>query len=75
MEITYNNDILYIHIDDEINFSLIKKLNSRINSIISTYHIPNIEINIINNTHFDKVLLYDFIEDIHSKYHTSFKIR
>jgi len=75
MDIIYNNKVLYVNINDEINFNLIKTLHNRINAIISTYHIANVEINILNNTHYDKILLYDVIEDIHNKYKTIFKIK
>ena len=75
MELIYNDDTLYINIEEEISFVLVKRLKSSINTIISAYHIPNIEINIINDVHYDKILLNDLLDEIHSKYHTRFKIR
>ena len=75
MELIYNDDTLYINIEEEISFVLVKRLKYSINTIISAYHIPNIEINIINDVHYDKILLNDLLDEIHSKYHTRFKIR
>ena len=75
MELIYNNKTLYITIEEELSFRVINSLKYKLNNIIDTYHIPNIEINILNDIHYDKILLNDLLDDIHSKYHTRFKIR
>lgn len=68
MEMIYTNNTLYINIEDRINFTLIKNLQRKLYRIIDSYHINNIEISIGNNTHFDKTLLQDLINDYKSKY-------
>lgn len=68
MEMIYTNNTLYINIEDRINFSLIKNLQSKIYRIIDTYHISNIEISIINDTHYDTSLINDLINDYKIKY-------
>lgn len=68
MEMIYTNKTLYINIDERINFSLIKKLQSKIYRIIDTYHISNIEISILNDTHYDKTLINELISDYKIKY-------
>lgn len=68
MEMIYTNNTLYINIEDRINFTLIKNLQRKLYRIIDSYHINNIEISIGDNTHFDKTLLQDLINDYKSKY-------
>jgi hypothetical protein len=68
MEMIYTNNTLYINIEDRINFTLIKNLQRKLYRIIDSYHINNIEINIMDNSHFDKTLLQDLINDYKSKY-------
>lgn len=68
MEMIYTNNTLYINIEDRINFTLIKNLQRKLYRIIDSYHIKNIEINIMDNSHFDKTLLQDLINDYKSKY-------
>lgn len=68
MEMIYTNNTLYINIEDRINFTLIKNLQRRMYRIIDSYHIKNIEINIINDTFYDMSLLQDLINDYKSKY-------
>ena len=48
MEMTYTNNILYINIEERINFSLIKKLKYRLFYLIDSYGIEEI---ILNMTH------------------------
>ncbi len=68
MEIFYTNNTLYINIEDRINFSLIKNLQTKLYRIIDTYHISNIEINILDNSHYDTTLINDLISDYKIKY-------
>lgn len=68
MEIIYTNNTLYVNIEDRINFSLINKLQKKIYRIIDLYHINNIEINILNNTYYDKTLINELIYDYKTKY-------
>ena len=68
MEMIYTNNTLYINIEERINFTLIKNLQRRMYRIIDSYHINNIQINILNDTHFDITLLHDLINDYKSKY-------
>lgn len=68
MELIYTNNTLYINIQDKINFSLINRLQKKLYRIIEIYHINNIEINILNNTYYDKTLFDDLISDYQSKY-------
>ena len=68
MEMIYTNNTLYINIEERINFSLIKNLQSKIYRIIDNYHISNIEISILNDTHYDTSLINDLISDYKIKY-------
>ena len=68
MEMIYTMNTLYINIEDRISFSLIKNLQSKLYRIIDTYHIQNIEINILNDTHYDRTLIQDLINDYQFKY-------
>ena len=68
MELYYTNNTLYINIDERINFTLISKLQKKIYRIIDTYHINNIEINILNDSHYDKTLIQDLINDYKYRY-------
>ena len=68
MELYYTNNTLYINIEDRINFTLISKLQKKLYRIIESYHINNIEINILNDSHYDKTLIQDLINDYRFKY-------
>ena len=68
MELYYTNNTLYINIDERINFTLISKLQKKLYRIIDTYHITNIEITILDNSHYDKTLIQDLINDYRYRY-------
>lgn len=68
MELIFSNNTLYINIEERINFTLISKLQKKLYRIIDTYHISNIEINILNDSHYDKTLIDDLINDYRFKY-------
>ena len=68
MELYYTNNTLYINIDERINFTLISKLQKKLYRIIDTYHISNIEITILNDSHYDKTLIQDLINDYRYRY-------
>lgn len=68
MEMIYTENTLYINIEDRINFTLVKNLQRRMYRIIDSYHINNIQINILNDTYYDMSLLQDLINDYKSKY-------
>lgn len=68
MEMIYTNNTLYINIEERINFTLIAKLQKKLYRIIESYHITNIEINIINDFHYDSSLIDDLINDYKFKY-------
>ena len=68
MEMFYTNDTLYVNIDDRVDFTLIKRLRNKIYRIIDTYHISNIEIKILNDSHYDFTLIDDLINDYRTKY-------
>lgn len=68
MELFYKDNTLYVNIEERINFTLISKLQKKLYRIIDTYHINNIEINILNDTHYDKTLISDLINDYRFKY-------
>lgn len=64
----YTDSTLYINIEERINFSLINKLQRKLYRIIDTYHINNIEINILNASYYDASLVTDLISDYKMKY-------
>ncbi len=68
MELIYMGNTLYVNIEERINFSLISRLQKKLYRIIDLYHINNIEINIFNNTYYDKTLITELISDYKSKY-------
>jgi hypothetical protein len=68
MELIFSNNTLYINIDERINFTLISKLQKKLYRIIDTYHISNIEICILNDSHYDRTLIQDLINDYKYKY-------
>lgn len=68
MELYYRNNTLYVNIEERINFTLISKLQKKLYRIIDTYHISNIEISILNDSHYDKTLINDLINDYRFKY-------
>lgn len=68
MEMIYTNSTLYINIEDRINFTLIKTLQRRLYRILDSYHIKVVEISILNDTHYDKSLLNDLVNDYKAKY-------
>ena len=68
MELIFSNNTLYVNIEERINFTLISKLQKKLYRIIDTYHINNIEINILNDSHYDKTLITDLINDYRYRY-------
>ena len=68
MELIFSNNTLYINIEERINFTLISKLQKKLYRIIDTYHISNIEISILNDSHYDRTLIQDLINDYRYKY-------
>ncbi len=68
MEMIFTNETLYINIEERINFTLINKLQKKLYRIIDSYHINNIEINILNESYYDKTLITDLIQDYKIKY-------
>ena len=68
MELFYKDNTLYVNIEDRINFTLISKLQKKLYRIIDTYHISNIEISILNDSHYDRTLIQDLINDYRYKY-------
>lgn len=68
MDIFFSSNTLYVNIEERINFTLISRLQKKLYRIIETYHISKIEINILNDTHYDKTLLNDLVEDYMAKY-------
>lgn len=67
MKITYTNNILYINIEDRINFSLIKKLKHRLFYLIDSYAFQEIILN-INDEHYDESLISELINEYNIKY-------
>ena len=68
MELIFSNNTLYINIEERINFTLISKLQKKLYRIIDTYHISNIEISILNDSHYDRTIIQDLINDYRYKY-------
>lgn len=62
------DNTLFINIEDRINFTLISKLQKKMYRIIDMYHIDNIQISILNDTHYDKTLISDLVNDYKCRY-------
>ena len=75
MEIYYNNNELYINIDDRINPDLIKKLERKISHIINNYYIAKVNFTILNDYNYNKILIDNFISDLNSKYNSIFIVK
>jgi len=74
MEMIYSGNTLIINVEDVINFTLIKRLRSKLYRIIDTYHISNIELNILYSGFYDTTLISDLLNDYKSKYSGHFII-
>lgn len=68
MEMVYKDNILYINIEDRLNFSLIKKLKNRLFYLIDSYGVEEIILNINTNEHYDRTLLYELLNEYNQKY-------
>ena len=68
MEMFFTNNVLYINVMERVNFSLISKLKVRLYNIIDSYGFLQIEINILNDEHYDKSLIEEFLMDYNAKY-------
>ena len=68
MKMIYTNNTLYVNIEERINFSMIKKLKSRLFNIIDSYAISNIELNILNNERYDTSLITELLDEYNRKY-------
>ena len=68
MKMIYTNKTLYVDIEERINFSMVKKLKSRLFHLIDSYAITNIELNILNNEHYDMSLINELLDDYNRKY-------
>lgn len=74
MEMTYTNNILYINIEERINFSLIKKLKYRLFYLIDSYGIEEIILN-INDNHYDTTLITELINEYNMKYNGKLTVK
>lgn len=74
MEMTYTNNILYINIEERINFSLIKKLKCRLFYLIDSYGIEEIILN-INDNHYDTSLIMELINEYNMKYNGKLTVK
>jgi hypothetical protein len=74
MEMTYTNNILYINIEERINFSLIKKLKYRLFYLIDSYGIEEIILN-INDNHYDTSLIMELINEYNMKYNGKLTVK
>ena len=74
MEMTYTNNILYINIEERINFSLIKKLKYRLFYLIDSYGIEEIILN-INDNHYDTSLIAELINEYNMKYNGKLTVK
>ena len=74
MEMTYTNNILYINIEERINFSLIKKLKYRLFYLIDSYGIEEIILN-INDNHYDTSLIMELINEYNMKYNRKLTVK
>lgn len=71
---TYTNNILYINIEERINFSLIKKLKYRLFYLIDSYGIEEIILN-INDNHYDTSLIMELINEYNMKYNGKLTVK
>ncbi len=71
---TYTNNILYINIEERINFSLIKKLKYRLFYLIDSYGIEEIILN-INDNHYDTSLITELINEYNMKYNGKLTVK
>ena len=67
MNIYYNDNTLYVTLEELINNNNLKTLKSRVFNILNDYDIDNIVLNLISNK--DNYLLDEFISEYNKKYH------
>lgn len=75
MEMVYKDNILFINIEDRINFSLIKKLKNKLFYLIDSYGVEEIILNINSNEHYDRTLLYELLNEYNQKYTGKFTVK
>lgn len=67
MNIFYNNDTLYVNMEQNLDVPNMEKLKKRVFNILNDYDIGNIVLNIISNNK-DNYLLDGFIKECRDKY-------
>ena len=71
----YKDNVLYINIEEVINFTLVSKIQQKMYRIIDDYAINNVILNILTNERYDKTLLDDLINDYNGKYRGNIIVR
>lgn len=69
MNIFYNDNTLYINMDDIADSKDILKLKRRVFKILDDYSIDNIVLNIVTDNRDSKELLNSFIDEYQRVYH------
>lgn len=75
MNMFYKDNVLYINIEEVINFTLVSKIQQKMYRIIDDYAINNVILNILTNERYDKTLLDDLINDYNGKYRGNIIVR
>ena len=74
MNIFYNNNTLYINLEEEINEYNMNKLNSRVFKIVRDYNIDDVILK-VNSYKKDNYLLKDFLNEYENTIGGHIKIR
>ena len=74
MKIFYNDNTLFINLNDLIDVNNVSKLKKRVFGILNDYDIENIVLNIISNDK-NNALIDEFIKEYHQKYHGNILVK
>lgn len=74
IDIIYNRSTLYILVEGNLNKKNIFKLKDRLYSIVKSYNILNIVLDVKKTNILDEIAFYDFLDDYDMKYEGSLKV-
>lgn len=74
VDIIYNRSTLYILVEGNLNKKNIFKLKDRLYSIVKSYNILNVVLDVKKTNILDEIAFYDFLDDYDMKYEGSLKV-
>ena len=76
MNIVYKDDVLFVNLKGEVNVENILSMKNRLFSILDSYEVGSVVINVSDVFSFNKTLFNSFLKEYHKKYNKNitFKI-